>query len=250
MQHSALDDIVHLLQKDRVDSNRPLRNEPGLTRIVYSSIGDILPLLGGFTLKTPSHHVPATPVVTGVPVPVAKTNNAFTHLENFEPEDDSDDDDITRNVPPSAAEEHNVELVLETEIPEDLYIGYSERHIQSASLIQQKFRKKMGRQAMGIKQGLGGAVYRRTAEYHQCLREKMGCVLPGYKVRYQGPLPSLLACMEAMESLVVRQKKAFSKQLVSKLRHEDLDEVGPGITRAKYVPYFIRGIPFNANWVS
>lgn len=234
MQHSPLDDMVHLLQKDRI--NRPVTDEPGLKRIVYLSIGDILPLLGGFPLKSPSHHVPVTPQVADVPVRVPETNNPFTRLTNFEPEGDADDEDIIHNDQPEVDGEHDTNLVLETEIPEDLYVGYSEHHVQSATLIQEKFRKKIGRRSMSTEQGLDGAIYRRTAEYHQYIREKMGYVLSEYKIRYQGPLPALLACMEVIEPLVAAQKKSFSKQLVSKhFRHQDLDEVGLGITRATYV---------------
>jgi hypothetical protein len=231
-----MDEMVELLHKPCTQF--PVPDIFGVRRVVYESQEEILSLLrrsglasATFDLNSEDHL--ASSMFSENDVGTTVSTPGATEVEG------TTANDIDEHIP-SPLDENPEDLVDEdpnfiprTEIPEDVYVGHSEREIAAVSFIQKVYRITMARKHRLDKPGLEGGVHRYFREYLGTFQPSMGQgPTPRYKPWYLGPLPHILASLDAIQ-LLVSTKKAELKKMLSNIDHELLDEVGPALTHVK-----------------
>jgi len=236
MQGSPLDEMVELLYEPRTQF--PVHDILGVHRVVYKSQEEVLTHLRRsdlasipFDSNSTDHHwdtmssandVDAAVSVLGATEVEGTTANG---IDEYIPS-------LAENPEESIDEDPN--FIPRTEIPEDVYAGHSEREIAAVSVIQRIHRTIMARRHLLDKPGLEGGVHRYFKEYLCTLQPFMARGFPRYKPWYLGPLPHILASLDAIRVLASTKKAKLRKMLLSEnINHQILDEVGSALTYIK-----------------
>jgi len=226
MQGSPLDEMVELLHEPRTQF--PVQEIFALRRVVYKSQEEILnllrrPSLGSMMFDSDSADHPQNNAHFEIGVDPASTieiertgANSFEdeHIPSFEEH-------------PGDSVEEDPDFIPQTEIPEDVYVGYSEREIEAVPVMQKIYRIVKEKRGRLGKAGLDGGLHRWFKEYLDALQPSMGQGFPRYKLLFLGPLPHILASLDAVQVQVSTKKAELKGMLLDKkFNHQLLDEVG------------------------
>jgi hypothetical protein len=133
---------------------------------------------------------------------------------------------------PGESVEEDPNFIPRTEIPDDVYVDHSEKELAAIPVIQRIYQTSMERRRRLDKAGLEGGVHRYFREYLDAFQPSMGQgYFPRYKTWFLGPLPHILASLDAIQVLVSTKKAELKGMLLDeKTNHQLLDEVGLGWT--------------------
>ena len=221
MRGSPLDEMVELLHEPRTQF--PVHKIFALRRVVYKSQEEILnllrrPSLGSMVFDS-DHFEIGLDSASAIEVEGIGANHfEDEHIPSLEEH-------------PGESAEEDPNFIPQTEIPEDIYVGHSEREIATASVLQKMYRiAKEKRRRLG-KAGLEGGLHRWFKEYLDALQPSMGQGFPRYKPWFLGPLPHILASLDVVQVQVSTKKAEFKGMLLDKtFNHQLLDEVGLALT--------------------
>ncbi|KAF8151989.1 hypothetical protein K438DRAFT_1988110 [Mycena galopus ATCC 62051] len=213
---SPLDEMVVLLHTER-PRHHPIRH---VRQIIFKSHEDIPQLLGTSRSLTES--------VSGQ-VPDAQSGEMVP--------DDDDDDPLALEDEPESVNVGESEEVFPAEpvaMPPALEaVQHTEEEIRAALVIQQAFkrghRRVERRKAEMTKSNLAASC---ASIFAMCLKEAEGIDWPGraYRLRYLGPLPHLLLCLDVVLTTAQKQKKQIKKDL-REATHEKLEALDKQLTQ-------------------
>jgi len=235
MQGSPLDEMVELLHEPRTQF--PVHEIFALRRVVYKSQEDILNLLrrtslvsitfdSGSVAHSQSNTLSENGVGTAVPIASA------TEVEEISANSIEDEHIPSLEEQPGGSVEEDPNFIPRTEIPDDVYVGHSEEELAAIPVIERIYQISMERRRRLDKAGLEGGVHRYFREYLDAFQPSMGQGdFPRYKTWFLGPLPHILASLDAIQVLVSTKKAELKGMLLDqKTNHQLLDEVGLGLT--------------------
>ena len=217
MQGSAFDDMVQLFHASRVP--KELYEVFAVRKIVYSTDKELSSLLEA------TSHTSTSPFV-----PDHWTSDSLVHTErevtipanelDYEQLDPDLDIDVPRVVP------EDQESTTDIEISREVYTGHSEKDVRAASIIKRVYLEYLERKRILAGVGQMSSTRRWFMLCKKALRPDMQAKFcPGYAIWYLGPLPHLLATLEAIQPILIKERKALRKRLFPIMHHEDLDEV-------------------------
>jgi len=220
MKNAVFDEMIQLLHADRII--HPVRELFGLRRIIISTQDELETLLENMDPM-------------GSSGPSVELEGEQTTLDQASLDQEEDAELEIDAAIPEFEPEH--QLVPDTEIPEELYAAYSEQHNQAASIIQGVY-KRFWQRKRNMLDGVGQAATTRRCFvlYKETLHPNMRVLVTKsvrYSIIYLGPLPHLLAALEAIHSPLFKAKNELKKRLLSDIQHEELEEVDDNITRIK-----------------
>lgn len=227
--------MIELLHEPRTQF--PVHELFALRRVVYKSQEEILNLLRrsslvSMTFDSDSAAHPQSNVLSengvGTAVPIASA----TEVEAISTNSIEDEHIPSLEEHPGESVEEDPNFIPRTEIPDDVYVGHSEQELEAIPVIQRIYRIYMERRRRFDKAGLEGGVHRCFREYLDAFQPSM-CQgdTPHYKPWFLGPLPHILASLDAIQVLVSTKKAELKGMLLDeKTNHQLLDKVGPGLT--------------------
>ena len=226
MQGSALDEMVQLLQSDRIQS--PVHEILGLRRVTYTMIEEIPSLLADLPSRhLSSSQMPSSDLSPGSNSPVVGVN---LHLEKGNAEGDRIDADEASEILSDQVED--AEIIPQMELLE--VIHHSENKNHAATIIQRAYRMVLEQRRLRNQTGPEGH-WQNRFYFHLCWKKVREEDWKGdkYTQAFLGPLPHLLSSLDSAEFLTKAKKGEMKKQLVT-ARHEILDEVSSTLTRIVY----------------
>lgn len=214
---SPLDEMIVLLHADR-PRPYPIRH---VRQIIYKSPEDIPQLLGT------SHSL-----IESVSTQDANAQAGEVALE------ENDDDPLTLEDESGfddTGEPEEVFLAAEpVEMPPALEaVKHTEEEIRAAMVIQQAFkrghRRAGRRKAEMAKSNLAASC---ASFFAICLKEAESIDWPNraYRLRFLGPLPHLLLCLDTVHTAAQKQKKQIKKDL-REAKHEKLEALDKQLTQ-------------------
>ena len=230
MQGSPLDEMVQLLQSDRIQF--PVYEIFGLRRVTYTTTEEIPSRLADLHLS--SSQMPSSEISSNSPLGV----NA--DLEEGNAEDDHIDDNEASEI--LSDQEEDPDFIPRIDLPEVIYARHSEDEKHAATIIQRTYRMVLEQRQLRNQTGLEGRI---RFYFHLCWKKfreenrKSG----EYTKAFLGPLPHILSTLDFAENLTMAKKGEMKKQFVS-VGLETLDEVGSILSRIAYAPdsIFVIGI--------
>jgi len=217
MRGSPLDEMVQLLQSDRIES--PVYEIFCLRRVTYSVTEEILSLLADLS-SSPSDLSSGDNTMVGVGVDLEGENDPVDTLNEA-------------NEISSDHEEEDPDFIPKTDLPEVIYTRHSEDEKVAVTIIQRAYRKVLEQRRLRNKPGPEG---QNRHYFHLCwkrVREE-NRESDEYTQAFLGPLPHLLSSFDYAEYLAMAKKHEQTKQLVPGSNHESLDEIGTILTRISY----------------
>ena len=225
MQGSPLDEMVQLLQSDRIQS--PLHEILGLRRIIYSMTEEIPSLLADL----PSQHL------TGSQMPPSEVSSGLG--VNADLEENAEDDHVdglneVNEIFPDQ-EEEDPDFIPRTDLPEVIHTRHSEDETRATIVIQRAYRRVLEQRRSRNKTGSEG---QNCFYFHLCwkrVREE-NRKRDKYTQAFLGPLPLLLSSLDSAESLTMTKKREMKQYFKpgSVLKHESLEEVSSILNRIPY----------------
>ena len=215
MQGSPLDEMVQLLQSDRIQF--PVYEILGLRRITYAMTEEIPSLLADL----PSQHLSSGNSLVGVNV----------GLEEEDAEDDHIDALNEANEILSDQEEDS-DFIPRVELPEVIHARHSEDEKHAATVIQRAYRKVLEQRRLRNQTGPEGQNRR---YFHLCWKKvrEENRKSDKYTRAFLGPLPHLLSSLDSAEFLTMAKKHKMKKQFM-RVKHETLDEISSILSRIPY----------------
>ncbi|KAJ6577097.1 hypothetical protein B0H10DRAFT_1963249 [Mycena sp. CBHHK59/15] len=218
---SPLDEMVQLLH---VDQARP-HAVRGVRQIVYESIEDIPQLL------RPSRSLVES---TSWPGQIAVSSNNLTSIDSqpelVEEDDLADEEDALAD---PMEPEQALPAVGPVDMPVLEAVERPEEEIRAASIIQRVFKcihKRADRRKAEMAES---SLVAGCADFFvSCLKESVAIEWPTqeYRLRYLGPLPHLLLCLDIVYTNAQKQKKHIKKDL-REAKHEKLEELDKRLTQ-------------------
>jgi hypothetical protein len=234
MRGSPLEEMVELLHEPRTQF--PVREIFGLRRVVYESQEEILNLLrrsslAPMTLDSDSAAHPQSNMLSENGIGTAVSVAGATEVEGISANSIEDEHIPSLEEHPGESVGEDPNFIPRTEIPDDVYVRHSEEELAAVSVIQRICRIAMERRRRLDKAGLEGGVHRCFKEYLHTFQPSMGQEFPRYKPWFLGPLPHILASLDAIQVLVSTKKAELKGMLLDeKINHQLLDEVGLRLT--------------------
>jgi hypothetical protein len=233
MQGSSLDEMVQLLQSDRIQS--PLHEIFGLRLITYSMTEEIPSLLADLPSQDPTRsqmplfEVSSADSLMGVNAELEEENVKDDHVDAL--------NEVNEIL--SDQEEEDPDFIPRTDLPEVIHARYSEDETQATTVIQRAYRKVLEQRRSRNKTGLEG---QNRYYFHLCwnkVREE-NRKRDKYTQAFLGPLPLLLSSLDSAEILTMARKRQMKKCLRgSILKHESLDKVSSVLNR---IPTLLKNI--------
>ncbi|KAF8816728.1 hypothetical protein BYT27DRAFT_7237858 [Phlegmacium glaucopus] len=217
MQGSSLDEMVGLLQSDRIQS--PIYEIFGVRNVTYSMTEEILSLLAGF----PSQHLSS---LQAPPFDISSGNDSMTGV-SVDLEGENDHVDALNEVNEISADhdhEEDPDFIPRTDLPEVIYARHSEAEKKAATIIQRVYRRILEQRRLRNKPGQEGL---NRHYFHLCwkrVREE-NRERDSYTQAFLGPLPHLLSSFDCAKSLAMAKQQEMTEQLVPGHKHESLDEI-------------------------
>jgi hypothetical protein len=233
MQGSPLDEMVQLLQSERIQS--PVHEVLGLRRVTYSMTEEIPSLLADLS----SQHLISPQMPPSMPPSDLSSGNSLvgTHadLEEKNAEDDHVDALNEVNEILSDQEEEDPDFIPRTDLPEVVHVRHSEDEKYAATVIQRAYRKVLEQRRLRNKTGSEG---QNRFYFHLCwkkVREEKR-KSDKYTKAFLGLLPLLLSSLDSAEFLTMAKKREMKEYFVrgNNLKHESLDEVSSILSRIPY----------------
>ncbi|KAF7340216.1 UvrD-like helicase ATP-binding domain-containing protein [Mycena venus] len=219
---SPLDEMVVLLHAER-PRPYPIRN---VRQIIYKSREDIPQLLG--TSRSLIESVSTQDV------------DSDAQASEVVPEDDDDDPLALEDESGFTDTGESEEVLLAAEpvaMPPALEaVKHTDEELRAASMIQQAFRRghrrARRRKTEMAKSNLAAGC---ASFFAVCLKEAEGIdwlnkEYRAYKLRYLGPLPHLLLCLDVVHTAAQKQKKQIKKDL-REAKHEKLEALDKQLTQ-------------------
>jgi hypothetical protein len=221
MQGSVFDDMVQLLHSSRI--TKEMHEIFAVRRLVYSAHEELSSMLEPITNTTASQH-------HNTPLIIETTPNHESGLEKDEQFDLEPDADVPEVV----------ELTSDIEILKEEYLGFSDRDKRAVSVIERGYFKFLEKRRILDDVGQVSSTRRWFLLCKKALRPDMQPKFrPRYAVWYLGPLPHLLAALDAIRPLLMEEKKGLRKRLIPSVHHGDLVEVNTHFTLIKYAIIFL-----------
>jgi hypothetical protein len=222
MRGSAFDDMVQLFHASRV--SKKLYEVFAVRKIVYSADEELPSLLEATSTSqfVPNHTTSDSLVHIEQEVAFSANELDFDKDEQLDPDLDID---VLRVVP------ENQESTTDIEISREVYTGHSEKDARAVSIIERVYLEHLERKRILAGVGQISSTRRWFLLCKKALRPDMQAKFrPRYAIWYLGPLPHLLATLEAIQPILINKKKALRKRLIPSVHHEDLDEVNAHFT--------------------
>ena len=221
MPGSPLDEMIQLLQSDRIQS--PVHKIFGLQRVTYAMTHEILSLLADL----PSQHVSSSQTQ---PSDLLSGDNSVVGAN-----DESDHVDILDEVNEVSSDdmEEDPDFIPRTDLPEVVYVRHSEDEKAAATVIQRAYRKVLEQRRSRNKPGPEG---QNRLYFHLCwkrIREE-NRKSDEYTRAFLGILPHLLSSLDCAELLAMAKKRKMKKLLVSGNTPEELGEISTVWNRIPY----------------
>ena len=230
MQGSPLDEMVQLLQSDRIQF--PVHEIFGLRRVIYSMTEEIPSLLADL----PSQNLISSQTR---PSDLSSDNSLVGVNADLEEENGEDDHDDALNEVDEIMSDQGDEdpgLIPRVDLPEVIHAHHSEDENHAATVIQRAYRNVLEQRRLRNKTGPEG---QHRLYFHLCwqkVREE-NRKKDKYTQAFLGPLPILLSSLDSAEFLTMAKKSEMKKYFVrgSNVNHESLDEVSSILNRIPYV---------------
>ena len=226
MQGSPLDEMVQLLQSDRIQC--PVHEILGLRRVTYTTTEEIPSLLADLV---PSQHLSSSQLPpsdlssgnspVGVNVDLEEENAEDYHIDAL-----NEADEILSD------QEEDLDFIPPMELPEVIHACHSENEKHAATIIQRAYQKILEKRRLRKQTGLEG---QNRYYFHLCwkkVREEKR-KSDRYTQAFLGPLPHLLSSLDSAEFLTMAKKREMKKQFV-RVKHETLDEISSILNRIPY----------------
>ena len=223
MQGSPLDEMVQLLQSDRIQS--PVHEIFGLRRVTYATTEEILSLLADLV---PSQHLSSSQL------PPSDSSSGDSPVVDLEEENAKDDhiDALNEADEILSDQEEDLDFIPQMELPEVVHACHSEDEKHAATIIQRAYRNILELRRLRKQTGPEG---QNRFYFHLCwkkVREEKR-KSDEYTQAFLGPLPHLLSCLDSAESLTIAKKREMKKQFI-RVKHETLDEISLILNRIPY----------------
>ena len=220
MQGSPLDEMVQLLQSDRIQS--PVHEILGLRRVTYATTEERSSLLAGLSSHYLSSQMPPSDLSSGdSPVEVNEENAEDDHVDAL-----NEANEILSD------QEEDPDFIPRMELPEVIYTCHSEDEKHAATIIRRAYRKVLEQRRSRNQTGLEG---QNRFYFHLCwkkVREEKR-KSDKYTQAFLGPLPHLLSSLDSAESLTMAKKSEMKEQFM-RVKHETLDEISSILNRIPY----------------
>ena len=226
MQGSPLDDMVQLLQSDRIQC--PVHEILGLRRITYATTDEIPSFLADLV---PSQHLSSSQLPpsdlssgnspVGVNVDLEEENAEDYHIDAL-----NEADEILSD------QEEDLDLIPPMELPEVIHACHSEDEKHAATIIKRAYRKILEQRRLRKQTGPEG---QNRYYFHLCWKEvrKEKRKSDRYTQAFLGPLPHILSSLDSAEFLTMAKKREMKKQFV-RMKHETFDEISSILNRIPY----------------
>ena len=232
MQGSPLDEMLRLLQSDRIQS--PVHEIFGLRNVIYATTEELPSLLADLPFHLSSQMPPSSgnsPV--GINVDLEEEN-----LEDDQIDALNEANDILSD------QEEDPDFIPRMELPEVIHTRHSEDERHAATIIQRAYRMVLKQRRLRNQTGQEG---QNRSYFHLCWKKvrEENRKSDEYTQAFLGPLPHLLSSLDSAESLTMAKKREMNKKFVNVLvKHESLDEISSILNRIPYAlkPYFVIGI--------
>ena len=227
MQGSPLDEMVQLLQSDRIQS--PVHEIFGLRRVTYAMTEEIPSLLADL----PSQHLSSSQLP---PSDLFSGNSPVGVNVDLEEENAEDDniDALNEAIEILSDQEEDPDFIPRVELPEVIHARHSEDEKHAVIIIQRAYRKILELRRLRNQTGPEG---KNRFYFHLCwnkVREEKR-ESDEYSLAFLGPLPHLLSSLDSAESLAMAKKREMKKQFASvQGKHENLDEISSILSRIPY----------------
>ena len=230
MQGSPLDEMVQLLQSDRIQA--PVHEILGLRRVTYAMAEEIPSLLADL----PSQHLSSSQMP---PSDLSSGNSPVGVNVDLEEENAEDDniDALNEANEILSDKEEDPNFIPQIELPEVIHACHSEDEKHAATIIQKAYRLVLEQRRLRNQTGLEG---QNRFYFHLCwkkVREEKRRS-DKYTQAFLGPLPHLLSSLDSAEFLMMAKKREMKKQFVQ-VKHETFDEISSNLYRIPYALDFI-----------
>ena len=236
MQGSPLDEMVQLLQSDRIQF--PVYEILGLRRVTYTMTEEIPSLLADL----PSQHLSSSKMP---PSDLSSGNSLVGVNVDLEEENAEDDhiDALNEANEILSDQEEDSDFIPRMELPEVIHARHSEDEKHAATVIQRAYRKVLEQRRLRNQNGPEGQNRR---YFHLCWKEvrEENRKSDKYTQAFLGPLPHLLSSLDSAEFLTMAKKHKMKKQFV-RVKHETLDEISSILSRIPYALDLIFVIDIN-----
>ena len=232
MQGSPLDEMVQLLQSDRIQS--PVHEILGLRRVTYTTTEEILSLIADL----PSQHLSSPSLMP--PSDLSSGNSPVLGVNVDLEEENAEDDhiDALNEVNEiSSDQEEDPDFIPQIELPEVIHACHSEDEKHAATIIQRAYRMVLKQRRSRNQTGTEG---QNRSYFHLCwkkVREEKR-KSDKYTQAFLGPLPHLLSSLDTAEFLTMAKKREMKKQFV-RVKHETFEEISSILSRIPYALDFI-----------
>jgi len=225
MQGSPLDEMVQLLQSDRIQSS--VHQILGLRRVTYATTEGILSLLA----DVPSQNLSSSQMP---PSDLSFGNSPVRVNADLEEENAEDDriDALNEANEILSDQEEDPDFIPRIELPEVIYACHSEDEKRAATTIKRAYRMVLEQRRLRNQTGPEG---QNRYYFHLCwkkVREEKR-KSDKYTQAFLGPLPHLLSSLDSAEFLTMAKKSEMKKQFV-RVKHETLDEISSVLNRIPY----------------
>jgi hypothetical protein len=233
MQGSPLDEMVQLLQSDRIQT--PVYEILGLRRVTYATTEEILPLLADLpsqpqhlssSSQMPPSDLPSGNSPVGVNVDLEEENVEDDHIDALNEANEISSD-----------QEEDPDFIPQIELPEVIHACHSEDEKRKATIIQKAYRMILEQRRLRNQTGTEG---QNRSYFHLCWKKvrEENRKSDKYTQAFLGPLPHLLSSLDTAEFLTMAKKREMKKQFV-RVKHETLDEISSILSRIPYALDFI-----------
>jgi len=235
MRGGVFDEMTKLLH---TNSTHPVLEFLPVRNLVYSTSDELLLLLQVGPSGS-SNDVTASAQSEDKPAPLE-------YEPGLEQEDDLEHDiDTGRPPQPTSVadhQRHGQDIVLSTELPEEVMPIFGDQETRAAYIIQGAFRSLLARRRNVINDDRqGDETNEWFVRYKETLQSDMQSLAPGSSVRYSivylGPLPELLAALKAIWNLLGKKKRWLRKRL-TQISGNEQDKFNAALTGIKCVETF------------
>ena len=224
MQGSPLDEMVQLMQSDRIQS--PVHEIFGLRRITYATTEEIPSILADLpTQHLSSSQMPPSDIssddpLMGVNVDLEEENAEDDHIDALNEADEVLSD-----------QEEDPDSIPRIELPEVIHARHTEDERHAVTIIQRARRKMLEQRRLRNQTGLEG---QNRYYFHLCWKKvrEENRKSDKYTKAFLGPLPHLLSSLDSAESLTMAKKREMKKLFV---RVKNLDEISSILNCIPYV---------------
>lgn len=231
MRGSPLDEMVKV--HDLRQATAPLRPEPGVRLVLYSSEGDIPSLVCAYLGIGPSltSSSESNSLLPDARTQVVQTLGNATDPIDADSQIDIESDDQDHDLEVDGYLPTDLQTSTPSAMPQALeIIAPSEDELHAASVIQRAYKRILLRRRRDTtKTGMSAARRRFFSICFDQSQEMTWKQNSYYRLLFLGPLPHILLCLDVAQAVILSQKKVTKTGLLHN-KHEELDELGAKLT--------------------